>query len=535
MPATVYKILSKLFLQEVIVPVQTKISDARVVRIYNTALIVTTAMAGLFFVFAWKSWAVATPIMTGINMWVDKSISSDFPDPVYCNNANWDYMYSATWTYDNVKCTKPPLDMVFLKGYGVPGSFWVSSYFSHKFSESKQCHNADTNSTCIGGDLSTHIGVRKNEYVSGVEEYVLSSQISLSVPNYHGENYDGRTTKQTVRIIIVKPDGSTVEVEHKKLVIQKTVGEWIELFGLGSLDKTSENLNGLYGVSGDTGDIRLRFTGINLYLDMEISNHDSYFEMPGDIFIKIHLSVDLNWQRTIYPSVPTSLDKRTRSTDAYGMRFVWKTKETNVLVFSAGHAAITVLDLFVFFNVTEVICILIFMKCFGGDSKKWNHARRKHIDNFVDESVVADIRLGNRSKPQRRMTMPVSSSRKVIPRNKKNAELDERIVQFVEKVFPIFDQDKDGALNPIEARNMIEAFTKHDVSVKICTEILQSIDQDGNAAIEPEELIKFVQGGIQLIFNEKSKKAYAARSPTHKVIIEFFVAVDLRLKYGGQR
>ena len=62
--------------------------------------------------------------MTGINMWVDKSISSDFPDPVYCNNnANWDYMYSATWTYDNVKCTKPPLDMVFLKGYGVPGSF----------------------------------------------------------------------------------------------------------------------------------------------------------------------------------------------------------------------------------------------------------------------------------------------------------------------------------------------------------------------------------------------------------------------------
>ena len=82
---------------------------------------------------------------------------------------------------------------------------------------------------------------------------------------------------------------------------------------------------------------------------------------------------------------------------------------------------------------------------------------------------------------------------------------------------------------------MIEAFTKHDVSIKICTEILQSIDQDGNASIEPEELIKFVQRGIQLIFNEKSKKAYVARSPTHKVIIEFFVAVDLRLKYGGQR
>ena len=133
------------------------------------------------------------------------------------------------------------------------------------------------------------------------------------------------------------------------------------------------------------------------------------------------------------------------------------------------------------------------------------------------------------------MVVPVSSSRKVVPRNTKNAELDERIVQFVEKVFPVFDQDKDGALNPIEARNMIEAFTKHDVSIKICTEILQSIDQDGNAVIEPEELIKFVQGGIQLIFNEKSKKAYAARSPTHKVIIEFFVAVDLRLKYGGQR
>ena len=75
------------------------------------------------------------------------------------------------------------------------------------------------------------------------------------------------------------------------------------------------------------------------------------------------------------------------------MRFVWKTKETNVLVFSAGHAAITVLDLFVFFNVTEVICILIFMICFCVVCYIWILASRFHIDNFVDYIVVAYIIL----------------------------------------------------------------------------------------------------------------------------------------------
>ena len=61
-------------------------------------------------------------------------------------------------------------------------------------------------------------------------------------------SYDGRTAPKSPRVIAIKPDGKVVELSHTKLIIQKTIHEWIGLFGLESLDATSEELNNLYGV-----------------------------------------------------------------------------------------------------------------------------------------------------------------------------------------------------------------------------------------------------------------------------------------------
>ena len=142
-------------------PVQTKISDKRVVKIYNAAIILTTVVAGLFFVFAWKSWAITTPVVVGTNMWMDSSSIADSSDPKYCNNANYDYIYSDSWKYTSASCSKPDIDKVFLKGPGMPGSFWVSTFFSHKLHQIEKCHNSHMNLSCSGGDWAFQIELHR--------------------------------------------------------------------------------------------------------------------------------------------------------------------------------------------------------------------------------------------------------------------------------------------------------------------------------------------------------------------------------------
>ena len=514
-------------MQEVIVPVQTKISDKRVVKIYNAAIILTTVVAGLFFVFAWKSWAITTPVVVGANMWVHSSSIVDSSIPEYCNNAKYDYIYSDSWKYINASCSKPEVDKVFLKGPGMPGSFWVSTFFSHKLHQIEKCYNSHMNLSCSGGDRTFQIGTATNEYVHGVESYVLSSQLSLLIPKL---SYDGRTAPKSPRVIAIKPDGKVVELSHTKLIIQKTIHEWIELFGLESLDATSEELNNLYGVGGDTGDVRLRFTGVNLFLDIEVANHKNLFDVPQDIFVTLHLSSDLNWQRTVLSAIPTSTDRVIRTTNAYGIRFVWRVKETNVLVFDAARAAITVLDVLVFFHVTEIICVMIFMKCFGADSKKWNHARRKHINNHidVDKKLIGQSALSSATSSTKTGALVHPATKKV---NLFDVSTNE-IAEFVNKIFPRFDGDKDGALNAKETKALIEVLTDQHISTDVCNVILMSIDDNDNAMVEPDELVEFIGGGLHLIFDNKRKQRYIARSPAHKIIVDFFAAVYLRIKYG---
>eukprot|EP00944_MAST-04C_sp_MAST-4C-sp1_P003753 g3753.t1 len=396
-------------------------------------------------------------------MWMDSSSIADSSDPKYCNNANYDYIYSDSWKYTSASCSKPDIDKVFLKGPGMPGSFWVSTFFSHKLHQIEKCHNSHMNLSCSGGDWAFQIGTTSNEYVHGVESYVLSSQLSILIPNL---SYDGRIAPKSPRVVAIKPDGEVVQLSHTKLVIKKTVHEWIELFGLESLDATSEELNNLYGIGGDTGDVRLRFTGVNLFFDIEVANHENLFDIPQDVFVKLHLSADLNWQRTVLQAIPTSTNGVIRTTNAYGIRLVWRVKDTNVLVFDAARAAITVLDVLVFFHVTEIICIMIFMNCFGADSKKWNHARRKDINSHidVDKQLIGQSALS-----------PATSSTKtgaLVYPTKKTANLSDvsakEIAVFVNKIFPRFDGDKDGALNAMETKALIEVLTDQHISSETC-------------------------------------------------------------------
>ena len=180
-------------------------------------------------------------------------------------------------------------------------------------------------------------------------------------------------------------------------------------------------------------------------------------------------------------------------------------KETNVL-FDAARAAITVLDVLVFFHVTEIICVMIFMKCFGADSKKWNHARRKHINNHidVDKKLIGQSALSS-------ATSSTKTGALVHPATKKANLFDvstNEIAEFVNKIFPRFDGDKDGALNAKETKALIEVLTDQHISTDVCSVILMSIDDNDNAMVEPT-IGRVYRRWLHLIFDNKETKIHS--------------------------
>lgn len=131
----------------------------------------------------------------------------------------------------------------------------------------------------------------------------------------------------------------------------------------------------------------------------------------------------------------------------------------------------------------------------------------------------------NALKPAKRKNSNASNENRKI--EQKNVEVYSA-ASFVAQIWGAFDRDRDGQLNAKETKCLLEKFTGHDVSEEICAKFLQSIDADGDAMIQPDELTTFISNGIKLKPSERQE--YSARSPTHETIVEFFNEVDSRLK-----
>ena len=87
-----------------------------------------------------------------------------------------------------------------------------------------------------------------------------------------------------------------------------------------------------------------------------------------------------------------------------------------------------------------------------------------------------------------------------------------------------YDLDRDGCLNNIEIKNLVEDYTSQSVSEEYCQEFLESIDDDGDALIDRKELSKFIESGIKL--SKESREKYSQRGEFHKIVVQFFDGVD---------
>ncbi len=304
---------------EVTIPVLTKITEKKVVRIYNIAQLATLILSIYFFVFHWKSWSTTVPISTGITMWIDSRNSVNKNVPEYCENPKWDYIYDSSFSYTNISCARPPTTEIFSKGKGLPGAFWISTFLQHKLFRLENCvDSTNPDKQCTRGENKVQVGKTKNEFVLGIDEFVLASQLSAAIPEL---DIDLRTIENT-KVFIVTPSGRSIEQTNlKKLVIKKTIKDWIALFELGSLDT---KVNDVYGIDGDVGNIVYRIGGINLYFEVELSNVYNDYSLPSDIFVKIHLKADKNWNRAIQPPSSTRDPDIVEYTYEYGVRFIWR-------------------------------------------------------------------------------------------------------------------------------------------------------------------------------------------------------------------
>ena len=95
---------------------------------------------------------------------------------------------------------------------------------------------------------------------------------------------------------------------------------------------------------------------------------------------------------------------------------------------------------------------------------------------------------------------------------------------LMDQIWQKYDLDKDGCLNNIEIKNLVEDYTSQSVSEEYCQEFLESIDDDGDALIDRKELSKFIESGIKL--SKESREKYSKRGEFHKIVVQFFDGVD---------
>ena len=300
----------------VVVPVRSRIMDKNIVYFYNAAFFFTSIVAVVIFILGLKGWADFTPVIAGANMWMDpKYMQQNASDtPAYCNNPDFDYVYSDSWNYENNKCVEMSVNEIFRKGGGHPGAFWTTTYITMTTLQNKKCNF--TSQACTG--QSSIIGKNQNFFVKHIEDFQIAAQISAEVPAL---NYDGRTSG--ARLMFQQPSGKIVEIKNaKKLLTNMKISEWLKHFEIDSLDSTG--IDAVYSVAESKGYCRYRIAGLSLIFEIEVRNSLSPWDHPGEIFVLVKLSVDKNWARTTFKPVPTATLGIARAVDHYGIRWVWR-------------------------------------------------------------------------------------------------------------------------------------------------------------------------------------------------------------------
>ena len=163
------------------VPIRGHITDKRVVTLYNVSRYLAWVAAVFVFIFVFKSYVTPTrtDLTTNAFMWeptADEIAKWEAePRPVYCDNPDYDFIYSPEWVYENISCSMLPSSSVFSKG-AVPGYYFIATLKQNDYEAF--CDSARPDCTAAG---LRSLG-REFIFPERVEERTITLQVSGLVP-----------------------------------------------------------------------------------------------------------------------------------------------------------------------------------------------------------------------------------------------------------------------------------------------------------------------------------------------------------------
>ena len=376
--SAIFQVLTSAHLR---VPLWTTIDDRRVQAIYIGIRILTFLGAIGFFVFGIRGWSTLAPVVVQNNLWLggkqkpENHWSNGGGVPNYCDNEDYDFVYDADFQFQNTTCGILPLNLRFSKGVA-PGAFFVSTFVQTY--QNSLCPNslrttrdiADmTGSNICDTDAQTRRFNIQNQFVLDVDHYTISARTHVYVPLYG--DFNSHKAKR-MRHIAVLRNGSEVDISER---LDQTLSAWLQLFEL-SLDDGNPDA----AVDDSNGIPKCRLTGLQLNIAIEVRNVRGLFDFPGDVYARWILEGEPSWTRVILPD--QNSDNAISSTDAYGVRWVFRTKESRVYIWSTGAFFTSIFDVVIFFALMRYAATKLALLCFGTDSARWRGVVNPRVETL---------------------------------------------------------------------------------------------------------------------------------------------------------
>mmetsp|Transcript_49329 Transcript_49329/g.128696 ORF Transcript_49329/g.128696 Transcript_49329/m.128696 type:complete len:537 (-) Transcript_49329:426-2036(-) len=316
-----------------------KMPKVVVLQIWQLGLINRVLQVGVLIYLFWsiiseRSWAYKEVPSTTVNAWIESgaavsswaSTTSAIGDTYrYCNNASFEFVYSAEFNYSNSRCSAINAFEVATK---LPGTVVLSTVYLDVSEEGWDCSAGDATTraaTCLadGGTLQTFFGTqctcvsRRTTYPVGTEDMMIafdhqyfttetmkglsgSSQVATDgLSSTTIEFVDGRS--------VAFPPGNTVRL---------SLGDWLAAGGI-SLDAPNDNVGA--AMNNPSQQPYFRTTGAVILVDLEYSNVPEGQDSPElnhrEVRAKIVPTVEKGWaglavKAPIYENLPTGPEGR---------------------------------------------------------------------------------------------------------------------------------------------------------------------------------------------------------------------------------
>ena len=477
------------------VPIHANITDRRVRLCNNTMRLLSTGTAVFCYVFLFRSYLTQVEVIMSNNAWIDAP--AELPRVAdhgnLCDNRDWDYHYSPSWGYVYNTCGVFSTADIFSKGLPI-SIYWINTYFVDAITDLCDDDNDSTNApaACAGAGANTRVPHRSvNTFVLGVEDYLLTIDVFVEVPEY------GFTVEmsRSMEVFIVDPaTGVREQLDpdlHTGATVTMPLSKWLALAGGTGIDDPFPEA----GSASSVGTARLRMTGAGLNVKAEVTNvgADSLSAFPSSkVQLLLHVTVSKQWHRRVLLPAPTARAGRHLQRDTYGFRIHVEAAPSKVSVFHFRRFLSSFFDVLIFFQVTTGLIRVFALFALGTDSTRWRHSIRRHIDHHIvmNLDVHRKMELRQRQLLNDRTLMSRIGAKCLESVDPEGRLTGDRPAQ-VQAVYDFLDHNHDGLVSVLEIEDLLDKLGVEQ-DEHTATHLMWALDPDGSGSLSRGEVGKLL-------------------------------------------